>query len=69
MSNTSSLPIAEIASVTKRKDRFGGLHFFNPVPLMKLVEVSFNLHFLYPKEYAKGMVKIFKLSTKTVATW
>jgi len=38
-SNTSSLPIAEIASVTNRKDKFGGLHFFNPVPVMKLLEV------------------------------
>jgi len=38
-SNTSSLPISEIASATLRLDRFGGLHFFNPVPVMKLLEV------------------------------
>lgn len=38
-SNTSSLSIAEMASATKRGDRFGGLHFFNPVPMMKLLEV------------------------------
>jgi 3-hydroxybutyryl-CoA dehydrogenase len=38
-SNTSSLCITELASATRRPDRFGGLHFFNPVPLMKLVEV------------------------------
>ena len=39
VSNTSSLCITELASATRRPDRFGGLHFFNPVPLMKLVEV------------------------------
>lgn len=38
-SNTSSLSIAEIASVVKRKDKFGGLHFFNPVPVMRLLEI------------------------------
>ena len=38
-SNTSSLTITEIAAATKRPPRFVGLHFFNPVPVMKLVEV------------------------------
>ena len=38
-SNTSSLCITELAAATKRPDKVGGLHFFNPVPLMKLVEV------------------------------
>jgi len=38
-SNTSSLTITEIATSTKRPHRFVGLHFFNPVPVMKLVEV------------------------------
>jgi 3-hydroxybutyryl-CoA dehydrogenase len=38
-SNTSSLTITEIAMATKRTERFLGLHFFNPVPVMKLVEV------------------------------
>jgi 3-hydroxybutyryl-CoA dehydrogenase len=38
-SNTSSLSITEMAVVTQRPERFVGLHFFNPVPMMKLVEV------------------------------
>lgn len=38
-SNTSSMTIAELAAVTKRADRFAGLHFFNPVQVMKLVEI------------------------------
>jgi len=38
-SNTSSLSITEIASATKRADRVIGMHFFNPAPVMKLIEV------------------------------
>lgn len=38
-SNTSSLCITELAASTTRPDRFAGMHFFNPVPVMKLVEV------------------------------
>jgi len=38
-SNTSSISITEMAVVTKRPERFFGMHFFNPVPVMKLVEV------------------------------
>jgi 3-hydroxybutyryl-CoA dehydrogenase len=38
-SNTSSIPIASLAAATARPDRVIGMHFFNPVPVMKLVEV------------------------------
>lgn len=38
-SNTSSLPIVELAAVTKRPERVAGLHFFNPVAVMQLVEI------------------------------
>ena len=38
-SNTSSMSITEIATATKRPERVAGMHFFNPVPLMRLVEV------------------------------
>lgn len=42
-SNTSSIPIAEIGSWTQRPERVIGLHFFSPVPVMKLVEVVVSL--------------------------
>jgi len=42
-SNTSSIPIAEVAAWTQRPDRVLGLHFFSPVPVMKLVEVVIAL--------------------------
>jgi 3-hydroxybutyryl-CoA dehydrogenase len=38
-SNTSSIPITSLAAVTQRPDRVIGMHFFNPVPILKLVEV------------------------------
>ena len=38
-SNTSSISVTELLTAVKRPERFIGLHFFNPVPLMKLVEV------------------------------
>ena len=38
-SNTSSIPITAIASACKHPERVGGMHFFNPVPLMRLVEI------------------------------
>jgi 3-hydroxybutyryl-CoA dehydrogenase len=38
-SNTSSIPITSLAAVTQRSDRVVGMHFFNPVPMLKLVEV------------------------------
>jgi len=64
-SNTSSLSISEIAKVTNRTDKFGGIHFFNPVPMMKLVEVvkaectsqeTFNTLFEFTKNLGKTPV-------------
>jgi len=64
-SNTSSLTITEMAAATKRGDRFVGLHFFNPVPLMKLVEVvrtiatsqqTFDTAFAFAKSLGKDPI-------------
>ncbi len=61
-SNTSSLTISAMAAATQRPDRFVGLHFFNPVPIMKLVEVvrtvqtsreSFERAFAFAKSLGK----------------
>jgi 3-hydroxyacyl-CoA dehydrogenase len=41
-SNTSSIQIKDICTAVNRTDRFAGLHFFNPVPVMKLMEVFFG---------------------------
>ena len=64
-SNTSSLTIAAMAAATRRADRFVGLHFFNPVPLMSLVEVvrtvttseeTFRRSFAFAKSLGKEPV-------------
>jgi 3-hydroxybutyryl-CoA dehydrogenase len=61
-SNTSSLPIGDMAAVTKRPDRFCGMHFFNPVPIMKLVEVVRSIDtsdktYEMAKSFAEGVGK------------
>lgn len=55
-SNTSSLSITEIAAATNRPEKVVGMHFFNPVPLMKLVEINHGL--ATSEETAKTIVEV-----------
>ncbi len=64
-SNTSSLTVTEMAAATERPDKFVGLHFFNPVPIMKLVEVvrtiqtsqeTFDAAFEFAKSVGKAPI-------------
>src|SRR5437879_4294274 len=70
-SNTSSISVTELLSATKRPERFIGLHFFNPVPLMKLVEVvrtiaTANDVYQTGYEFAKKLGKVpVRTSDKT----
>lgn len=62
-SNTSSISITRLAAVTKRPEKFIGMHFMNPVPIMKLVEIingiaTDNATFEATKEMAEKMGKI-----------
>jgi len=66
-SNTSSISITELASATRRADRFIGLHFFNPVPLMALVEVVRTI-MTAPEVYETGHAFAQKLGKTPVRT-
>jgi len=58
-SNTSSLSISEMASATKRPDKVIGIHFFNPVPAMKLVEIVMGTN---TSEETRGLAEAFAKS-------
>ncbi len=66
-SNTSSLSITEMAFLTARPERFIGLHFFNPVPLMKLVEVIRTIA-TDPKVYEEAVAFAAKVGKVPVRT-
>jgi len=63
LSNTSSLSLSEIAAVTKRPEKVAGMHFFNPVPVMKLVEVVRGA--LTSNETVEQVKELAKLMGKT----
>jgi 3-hydroxybutyryl-CoA dehydrogenase len=64
-SNTSSIPITSLAAVTGRPDRVIGMHFFNPVPVLKLVEVIRGLE--TSDETARAIVTLAEELGKTPA--
>jgi 3-hydroxybutyryl-CoA dehydrogenase len=64
-SNTSSIPITSLAAVTARPDRVIGMHFFNPVPVMKLVEVIRGLQ--TSDETAAAIIELARDLDKTPA--
>ncbi|KAG9297770.1 hypothetical protein G9A89_011285 [Geosiphon pyriformis] len=66
VSNTSSLLIGEIAEATSRPEKFAGLHFFNPVPQMKLVEVV-RTHKTSQETY-DTLIEVTKKMSKTPVT-
>ena len=63
LSNTSSLSVSEIASATKRPEKVAGMHFFNPVPVMRLVEVIRAT--LTSEETLEQVIELAKLMGKT----
>jgi 3-hydroxybutyryl-CoA dehydrogenase len=66
-SNTSSLSIGDMAAATRRPDRFVGLHFFNPVPLMPLVEVVRAVT-TSPEVFARALAFAGRLGKEPIAT-
>lgn len=60
-SNTSSIPISEIAANTSRKTNFVGLHFFNPVPMMKLLGTCLGLGNIWVLVLVLGEASCFVL--------
>lgn len=66
-SNTSSLPITRLAQHTKRADRFIGMHFMNPVPIMNLVEIIKG-HLTSTETYAVTKALAEKMGKETVCS-